>query len=260
MEQIQTMIPQINTERSYEELLQMKVNAYNSHPGNLTGYDCSVCKNKGYIAKIKDGAEVLAECKCYKIRDTLYHIHKSGLEEPLRRCTFRSFECSEQWQEKLKEKALQFLEKGKGSMFVGGQCGSGKTHICTAVVGGFIKKGMSARYFVWREDSTALKAIVNDKEYSAVLDSYKKTDVLYIDDLFKQTDIKDADIRLAFDLIDYRARNSLITIISSERTLSELVAIDEGLGSRIVDITSSAQINISRDKARNYRLKERSRL
>lgn len=257
MEQIQTIIPKINTERSYEELLQMKADAYNSRPGKLTGYDCDICKNKGYIAKVVDGAEVLAECKCYKIRDTLYHIHKSGLEEPLRRCTFRSFECPEQWQQELKTAALQFLEKGKGGMFVGGQPGSGKTHLCTAVVGGFIKKGLSARYFVWREDSTALKAVVNDKEYTAALDAYKKTDALYIDDLFKQTDIKDADIRLAFELIDYRLRNNLITIISSERTLKELVAVDEGLGSRIVDMTAT-QLNISKDKARNYRLKKRS--
>lgn len=258
MEQIQTIIPKINTERSYEDLLQMKADAYNSRPGRLTGYDCSICKNKGYIAKVVDGAEVRAECKCYKIRDTLYHIHRSGLEELLRKCTFRSYECTEQWQQELKTTALQFLENGKGSMFVGGQSGSGKTHICTAVVGGFIKKGMSARYFVWREDSTALKSIVNDKEYTAAIDAYKKTDILYIDDLFKQNDIKDADIRLAFELIDYRARNDLITIISSERTLGELVSADEGLGSRIVEITSDAQINITKDKARNYRLKKRS--
>jgi len=119
-----------------------------------------------------------------------------------------------------------------------------------------IKKGKSARYFVWREDSTALKALVNDKEYQPAVDSFKKTDVLYIDDLFKQSNVSDADVKLAFELIDYRARNNLTTVISSELNIDDLIEIDEALGGRIVLLTKGNRHVISKDRKKNYRLRK----
>lgn len=256
MEQIQATIPPINTGLSYDELLQLKADAYNRQPGKLTEYDCKICYNKGYIAKVIEGNEVLAECKCLKIRDTLRRINQSGLEKLLRICTFRSYECSEAWQQRLKETAIRFVESGKGWLFMGGQSGCGKTHLCTAAVGGFIKQGKSARYLLWREDSPRLKALINDKDYTAVIDDFKKSDILYIDDLFKQDDIKDADIKLAFELIDYRARNNLTTIISSERTLNELIDVDEALAGRIIQMSADFQLVIPKDRSKNYRLRK----
>ena len=257
MEQLKTTIPHINTELSYDELQQLKADAYNRQPGKLAGYDCEICRNKGYIAKIIEGNEVLAECRCLKIRDTLCRIRESGLEELLRICTFRGYVCNEAWQQQLKETAIRFSESGKGWLFMGGQSGCGKTHLCTAAIGSFIKQGKSARYLVWREDSPRLKALVNDKEYTAIINDFKKTDVLYIDDLFKQDDIKDADIKLAFELIDYRARNNLITLISSERTLDELISVDEALAGRIIQMSAGYQLVIPKDRSKNYRLRKK---
>lgn len=256
MEQIQTMIPPINTELSYNEFLQLKADAYNKQPGDLTGYDCKLCFNKGYIAKVTDESEVLAECKCLKIRDTLQRIKDSGLEDLLRAHSFRNYECSTAWQQQLKEMAMSFAESGRGWLFMGGQSGCGKTHLCTAVVGNFIKQGKSVRYLVWREDSPRLKALVNDKEYTAAIDEFKKSDVLYIDDLFKQNEIKDADIKLAFELIDYRARNNTVTIISSELTLDKLIDIDEALAGRIIQMSKGFQVVVPKDKNKNYRLRK----
>ena len=48
-------IPKINMELSYTELLKLKADSYNKRTGDLKGYDCPVCKNKGYIEKIIDG-------------------------------------------------------------------------------------------------------------------------------------------------------------------------------------------------------------
>ncbi len=248
-------IPKINMELSYTELLKLKADSYNKRTGDLKGYDCPVCKNKGYIEKIIDGNEVLAECKCLKIRDTLKRIKESGLEEPLRRFTFKNYECTESWQSQLKEAALNFSALDSGCFYIGGQTGCGKTHLCTAIVGAMIKKGRSARYFVWREDSTLLKSLVNDKEYRNLIDGFKKTDVLYIDDLFKQQTINDADIKLAFELIDYRVRNSMMTLISSERDLNELIEIDEALGGRIIDAARGNKHIIPKDRNKNYRLR-----
>ena len=38
---------------------------YNEQPGDLTGVDCPVCRNKGYVARLNEhGGLVLAPCKC----------------------------------------------------------------------------------------------------------------------------------------------------------------------------------------------------
>ena len=259
MEQLKNMIPkisEINTDLSYTDYLRLKAESYNNTLGNLKGYDCKICKNKGYIEKIVDDVEVLAECKCLKTRDTLKRIKDSGLEELLRQCTFRNFECTEEWQSNLKKESMRFAEQDKGFFYIGGQSGCGKTHLCTAIIGAMIRKGKAARYFVWREDSTALKTIVNDKEYQSVIDNFKKTDVLYIDDLFKQSSVSDADVKLAFEIIDYRARNNMMTIISSELNAEELIDIFEALGGRIVRLTRGNRHIISKDRNKNYRLRK----
>lgn len=249
-------IPKISTELSYAEYLQLKADSYNSKPGNLTGYDCPICKNKGYIEKIVDDSEVLAECKCLKTRDTLRRIKDSGLEELLRCCTFRNFETTEEWQKIIKSGAMSFAEQNKGFFYIGGQSGCGKTHICTAMIGNFIKQGLSARYFVWREDSTILKAKVNDRDYTECINEFKKADILYVDDLFKQKNITDADIKLAFELIDYRSRQRLKTIISTELDENALISCDEALAGRILQMSRGFRIIIPQDRNKNYRLRK----
>lgn len=248
-------IPNQDTAITYEEMLQLKADAYNSKSGSLTGYNCELCKNKGYIEKIVDGNEVLAECKCLKVRDTLYLIKKSGLDKQLRRCTFKNYTCEDEWQHKALKLAQSFADKASGGFFFGGQTGCGKTHLCTAIVGALIKKGMSARYFVWREDSMILKTLVNDKGYKEAINEFKKTDVLYIDDLFKQQNVGDADIKLAFEIIDSRYREDRIMVISSELTIDDIMGIDEAVAGRILQMSRGYQLNIDKDRNKNYRLR-----
>lgn len=234
----------------------MRVEAYNATAGTLTGYDCPDCLNKGYIAKIADGEEVMATCKCMKIRDTLLRIRQSGLETQLKTCTFKSFETEHEWQQHIKDAAVKFMNSNSLGFFIGGQSGCGKTHICTAMIGQMIKQGKSARYFVWREDSTALKAVVNDREYTEKMNEFKKADVLYIDDLFKQENVSDADKRIAFELIDYRVRNQLCTLISTELDENILLSYDEGFAGRMLKFCENYRLYIPRDINKNYRLRK----
>ena len=104
-----------------------------------------------------------------------------------------------------------------------------------------------------------IKAKANSDEYEELLKPWKTVDVLYIDDLFKTEQGKNpttADVNIAFEILNYRYRNSkLITIISSERTIQEIVGIDEAVGSRIFEKSGNYCINISKDIKKNYRLK-----
>ena len=98
----------------------------------------------------------------------------------------------------------------------------------------------------------ALKSKVNEPEYKSLISEYQKTEVLYIDDLFKSNPTE-ADIRIAFQLLDYRNRNRLCTVISSERMIDEIYKINPAIGGRIIE--NSIKINIPKDKRKDYRLK-----
>ncbi|MBQ2151875.1 MAG: hypothetical protein II440_00315, partial [Clostridia bacterium] len=105
-----------------------------------------------------------------------------------------------------------------------------------------------------------IKAMVNTPDYEKELDKWKKIKVLYIDDMFKTEQGRSpttADINLAFEIINYRyINNDLVTIISSEKTVAEMVSIDESVGSRIFEKAKNYCVSVSKDITRNYRLKE----
>ena len=257
MEAISSLIPPIpeaDAAPSCADRLRAEADYYNTLQGSLAGYDCSKCKNRGYITVIRGRELVTKQCSCMKTRETLRRIRESGLEELLREFKFSTYETPEIWQQTLKETVQSFVKSDAVGLFLGGQTGCGKTHLCTAAVGYFIKQGMSARYFVWREDSVILKGYINDTEYAALIGSYKHTDVLYIDDLFKGG-ATDADKKLAFELIDYRCRNKLRTLISTELTEEELIGTDEALAGRIFRMSKGFRLMIPKDRRKNYRLR-----
>lgn len=260
-----------------EEHTRFACDAYNSSVGDLDkkdGYNCSECKNKGYIAipRLDDmfgyWSEVHRECKCQKIRRTIARLERSGLKNVIKDYTFDKYEATENWQGILKDKAIEYTRShGDAWFFIGGQSGAGKTHICTAIAGSFLAKGVDVKYMLWRDDVTKIKSSITDNEkYEEIITSYKIASVLYIDDLFKNGKDQNgnvqrptgADVQVAFEILNYRYNNKeLITIISSERTIHELIDIDEAIGGRISEksVQYGFGFNLKNDINKNYRLK-----
>lgn len=249
-----------------EEWKRLQIDMYNNSQGNLNefdGYNCDECHNKGFIARLdENGYEVHRHCKCQKVRSTLRRAKRSGLGDILSDYTFDRFEALEQWQIDFKNKAQAFCEDDSARwFFVGGQPGSGKTHICTAIAAHYIKKGLNVQYMLWCEDSKRLKALVNDfTEYQNEVNKFKGVDVLYIDDFLKTQHGEQptkGDINLAFEILNHRLINpEQITIISSEKTLTDILTYDEATMSRIYQHTKTYKTNIAKDINKNYRLKE----
>ena len=79
----------------------------------------------------------------------------------------------------------------------------------------------------------------------------KTAPVLYIDDLFKGAERPtQGDLNIAFELLNYRYNDErLYTIISTEKLLDELIAIDEAIGSRIAERSKGHRVQINRDPA-----------
>lgn len=232
---------------------------FNAIDGTLTGYNCTKCRNKGVIYYDKDGEMICRKCECMPVRDSLARISKSGLQNVLDRYTFDRYITEQPFQNVIKTKALDFIKNHGKWFFIGGQIGCGKSHICTAIVAEYLKQGKSARYMQWRDDVVNLKSNANTPDYERLIKPFKTADVLYIDDLFKTESGKpptSADINVAFEIINQRYINpDLITIISSERVIQDMVNIDEAIASRICEYAGEYMINISPDKHKNYRLR-----
>lgn len=261
-----------------EEYEQWKADVYNSGVGDLNekdGYDCPECKNKGFIAEVKDCGmyftQTLVPCKCKKIRSAIWRLNRSGLKDIVKKYTFKNFETPEHWQEQIKKAVIKFAGDSSNNhwLLIAGQSGCGKTHLCTACAVSYIKAGYDVKYMLWLDEVTKIKsAKVNDThEYIRLMKELKEAEVLYIDDLFKLGKDESgqakmptaADISIAFEVLNYRYNNpDAITIISTERSLNELCDIDEATAGRIAEYTKKGGycINIKRDSSRNWRLKD----
>jgi len=283
MEQITAALPQslktlgLGSEPlTPEQYEQVKADIYNASIGDLNeedGYNCDICKNKGHISKVLYNeqfgyySEALMPCKCNRVRNAIRRLNRSGLKNVVKEYTFDKYEAPDPWQQKIKETAMRFCTDQEHDWFyIGGQSGAGKTHICTAIAVACIKQGKDARYMLWLEEIKRIKALVTEQEqYSKILKELKETPVLYIDDLFKVGKGPDgqvapptkADIDVAFEILNHRYNNAgLITIISSERTISELLDIDEAVAGRIAERSAGGYcLNLKKDSSRNWRLR-----
>lgn len=249
-------------EMTEEEEKRYKVLCYNNKQGRLTGYDCPKCKNKGDTMFIQNGYETYRTCSCWTIRNTIRRMEECGLGNLLSLYTFDKYEQTEDWQKDTYNKARSFVTSDKSWFCMLGESGSGKSHICTAISRELLKQGMDLKYMMWIDDSTALKqAITDGDKYAQMISEYKNTQALYIDDFFKN-DPSPADIKLANEIINYRYNKARmdkskrwITMLSSERTLDQLLSYDKALAGRIFEMTKPDNIIMLSGLDKNYRLK-----
>ena len=253
-----------------QEKVQRKADRENRMEGNLhlyDGFNCDLCKNKGYIMKAVerngDYELVQSTCKCDKSRRSIRNLKASGLAKVLDKYSFEKFEPNTDWRKSILQTAKNFLENGNGSwFFMGGQSGAGKTHLCSAIAIEFLRRGYEVKYMLWKDD---IRKIKNDNfEGGNLIEYYKNVDILYIDDLFKTVKVEgqqfqrptQGDANLAFEIINSRLSQNKITIISSENTIYELFDIDEATAGRIKQMCGEYCLNISKGEGKNYRKRD----
>lgn len=255
--------------REYEQFFVDDLNKQVGTENEKDGYDCKICKNKAYIVKLAENpngtySKEYADCKCVEIRRSIMRMKRSGLKDIIRDYTFDKFQTTEPWQQSIKAAATEYAKNPEGWFYLGGQSGCGKTHLCTAICRQFLLEGKQVIYMLWRDDIARIKGFSTEPEQrQALIDKFKKAEVLYIDDLFKTGRNPDgsepkptaADINAAFEIINYRYNNpALLTVISSELNEDELLDIDEAVGGRIFERSKS--ISVAKDRSRNYRIRK----
>ncbi len=170
---------------------------------------------------------------------------------------------------KLKGMAIEYLKQATKdnipSIGYFGQSGVGKTHLTIAIANELMNRNIPVFYMPYAERIAELKNLNRDsdtqEDYKRLMSRLKNVKVLLIDDLFKgardkENKINPVDLRIIFEILNYRALNSKAVIISSEYLPRQIVQyIDEAVGGRIIEMCGK-YISISKkDSTNNYRLK-----
>ena len=226
---------------------------YNEADGDLTGYDCRKCKNKGYVSVVTGGREFFQPCECLAIRDEARLREESGYAKILEKYRPDNFLADTPLHKRMKLIAEKFANCGESTcLYVGGVPGTGKSHMCCAVVNMLIARRRAVKFMDWKSDSTEIKGAAGTPQYSTMVDDFKKAGVLYIDDFLRGV-VSEGDRNLAFLLINYRYNNDLMTIISSEKPWNELRIEDRAIADRIWEMARGYVMTL-RPGATNMRI------
>lgn len=234
-----------------EKAVDDEISAYNQRIGDLEGFYCPKCKNRGSVlVKVYEpmyGQFISArkDCECKPGRDSKLRLIKSGAGPMLLKCTLDSFRTDHEWQKRLKDKATLYPREHASSWwYLGGTVGSGKSHICAGIMQSLINAGKSCRWMDWPDESMKTQ-MSRWGDYDENLRPWKEAPVLIIDDFLKATKSgkgkapREADVRMAYAIITSRNRDQdKVTIISSEHVLPDLDDIEEALACRIYERTA----------------------
>lgn len=235
----------------------LKILRYNEKQGSLIDYDCPICRNKGSVLDITDdGIEFHRECACMPKRRSIRYARQSGLGDLLKK-RLEEYETPQDWQKQMLALVRQYISVGgEHWLCICGQSGCGKTHLCSAAASSFLHRGKQTVYMVWNTAVKELKQLATDSEYQKLFDRYATAEVLYIDDLFKGA-VTESDLKIAFELINYRYnRAELVTIVSSETLLTEIAKKDTAIAGRIKERCGYYVLQIQPDVAKNYRFRD----
>ncbi len=222
-----------------------------------SNYKCNKCRDLTFI--INDG--VATPCECRAIKEAKEILRKSGISEEFRNKNFDNFKTIKDNQainayNKAKEYANNYhiiKDNTQNSIMFMGQSGSEKTHLSLSIANVLMDNGVGVVYMGYRDVITMIKQnIMDEVYYNKVINRYKNTKVLLIDDLFKGS-IRKSDTNIMFELINHRYFNQLPVIVSTELSIENLVNIDEALGSRLIEMSKDHLVGI-RNKKLNYRI------
>lgn len=210
----------------------------------MAEYKCSICKDTEWIVDSNNNA---TPCECRQSKHYQRILEQSGISDAFKRRTFENFNTMGKPQsiEKAKRDCMEYCksfqrirEEKENSVALLGQPGSGKTHLSIAIANVLMKMCIGVLYMQYVETLIKLKQHINDEQvYPQEVYRYKNAPVLLIDDLFKtKTEPTPADLRIMFDIINFRYLNNKPVIVSSEKFPEQLLGYDEAVGSRIIEM------------------------
>lgn len=222
-------------------------------------YDCPICEDRGYIFKKDEyGNEYAEPCKCLSKKESLRKLERSGLSEAFKKKTFDNYIVEEIHQAQAKTKALKYcntFQETNASLILCGQPGAGKTHLGIASMLKLINNNIGARYEEYISMLLNLKqASMDQVNYIKTLEKYINPKVLFLDDFLKGIP-NQADLKYIYEVINTRYLKGKPMIISTEKSMDEILDWDEAVGSRLIEMSQGNIIEFKNNINNNYRLR-----
>lgn len=241
---------------------KMHLEYLNSRPGVMDEFDCPDCNNRGYSYYANDSGAIIAkECHCMQRRRYHRAMIASGMCN-YQALTFKAYQTQEEWQKAAKETAQRYAERPKSNewLYIGGQTGGGKTHLCTAICTFLVAAGREICYKKWADLFQVMERTKYKDEQDGIMQELREADVLYLDDFLKMPDVatpSQSELLYGFRIIDARYAAGRKTLISTEYYLSDLARFDMATAGRIQEMIAGNLVQIKRDEKNNYRTGER---
>lgn len=223
-------------------------------------YDCPKCEDRGYVFEIQDGYEVAVPCECLEKKQSIEKLALSNLTEVFRQKTINSFKADKEWQIKAKNDVIRYIDdflkkETNASLILVGNPGSGKTHLGIGTMLELIDNNVGCVYKEYITMLTDLKQTSMDEtDYIRTLEKYINPRVLFLDDFLKGQPTE-ADRKYIYKIINTRYLKGKPMIISTEKSIKEILMFDEAVGSRIVEMAQNNIITFPRGIENNYRLR-----
>lgn len=231
-------------------------------------YKCEVCHDTGWILEKQDvadyGREILFAKPCERCRaqrrlsditgvpaeysdndisKIKWDIYGRDLSKLQRICEDFVFHYQDRW-----------AKANKGIYLWSSVCGSGKTHIITALMRSvMIKYDIQARFILTADYINMIGDRIRRQQIDDLTAVYRTCDLLVIDDIGTGK-TGDWQIEQMFRLINTRTSNGLITLYTSNCAVGELATVDERCKSRI--LRNSVVLQMPEVSIRNQQAQE----
>jgi DNA replication protein DnaC len=167
--------------------------------------------------------------------------------------TFDSFDVVKGTEKTYRAMKVMAEEEHQPMLLVCGAIGNGKTHLCEALSIALYKKGIKCPVTLWGELKKRLLQRMHypkpsQADYYTMFEELKKRKYIIIDDVGLGSSGSSWEMTELEDLINYRYRERLFTVVTTNRTLEEL---PERVVSRFFDV-KVARIIVN--EGQDYRL------
>lgn len=222
------------------------------------GPDCPYCQNRRFVLDAQGNLKPCLQCGVVQSRQVEAMRAFSSHAGVALQQTFFNFKTvfNGQEDENLRdclEAAQEFAEHPHRRWLVmWGERGNGKSHLCAAVANHLTNAGVPTLFLTMPDLLASLKQLLDlqanteQESYSARMTTIKRAPVLILDDLGAESASAWSDAVL-FEILDYRYRNRLPTMIVTNCALDEF---DPRITSRLQDTDF---VTVVENRAPDYR-------